>query len=230
MSKRFLIILAAIIVVFAGLIMFNKKGEKKADSNDQPSASTQMSNHTSGQGTAGVTLTEWGDFQCPACGKFYPAVAAVREKYGDQITFRFRNFPLTQIHPNALIGARAAEAASMQGKFFEMFDQLYQGQESWSSSPAPNQFFEQYAQQLGLDVNKFRDDMKSQATNDTVQADLAEAKRLGYNGTPTFEINGKKIENPQSLEDFYKLIDDAIAAKKGESGDAQAAPAQPANN
>jgi protein-disulfide isomerase len=218
MNKRFVIILAAIAVLFVGLVLFNKRGEKKADSDNQQSSSAQMSNHTSGQGTTGVTLTEWGDFQCPACGQFYPAVAAVREKYGDQITFRFRNFPLTQIHPNALISARAAEAAGLQGKFFEMFDQLYQGQKSWSESQNPNQFFEQYAEQLGLDMSKFREDMKSQATNDTVQADLAEAKRLNYQSTPTFEINNKKVENPGTIEEFYKLIDDAIAAKKSETG------------
>jgi protein-disulfide isomerase len=212
MSKRFILILAACFVVFMGILLVNKKADNKSKQNNP--AASQQSNHTSGQGTSGVTLTEWGDFQCPACYQYYPVIKAVREKYGDQITFRFRNFPLTQIHQNALIGARAGEAAGLQGKFFEMFDKLYEGQPTWSESPNPMPSFEQYAEALGLDLNKFREDMKSVAVNDTVQADLTESKRLGLSSTPTFEINGSKIENPKSAEDFYKVIDDAIAAKK----------------
>lgn len=213
MSKRFILILAACVVAFAGLLLLNKN-KSNAPSQNGGSSSSKLSDHTVGQGTTGVTLTEYGDFQCPACYQFYPIVKAIKQKYGDQITFRFRHFPLTEIHQNALIGARVAEAAGLQGKFFEMHDKLYDNQPTWSESQNPTQFFEQYAQELGLDVNKFREDMKSTAVNDTVQADRAEARRLGYSSTPTFEINGSKIENPRNLEGFTKLIDDAIAAKQ----------------
>lgn len=211
MNKRFMIILAACAVVFIGLVIFSKRDAKAPENGGDNSS--QLSNHTIGQGTAGVTLTEYGDFECPACYQYYPLVKAVKEKYGDRIKFQFRHFPLTEIHQNALISARAAEAAGLQGKFFEMHDKLYETQPNWKDSTNPAQIFEDYAAQLSLNVDKFREDMKSEAVNRTVQADRAEAKRLGYSSTPTFEINGAQIENPRDLDGFSKLIDEAINEK-----------------
>lgn len=213
MSKRFMVILAVLVIAFAGLLVFSKK-DANAPENGGGNNNATPTNHTVGSGTAGVTLTEYGDFQCPACGQFYPIVKQIKAKYGDQIKFQFRHFPLTEIHQNGLISSRAAEAAGLQGKFFEMHDKLYEGQQAWSASSNPSQIFEDYAAQLGLNVDKFRQDMKSSAVNDSVQADRAEAKRLQYSSTPTFEINGQKIENPRDLAGFEKLIDDAIAKNK----------------
>jgi protein-disulfide isomerase len=220
MNKRFVIILAACIVLFGGLLVFGKKDNPKSpDQNGDTSAS--LSNHTTGQGTTGVKLTEYGDFQCPACYQYYPVVKSVKQKYGDQITFQFRHYPLTEIHPNALISAKAAEAAGLQGKFFEMHDLLYENQPSWSDSSNPTPIFEQFAQSLSLDMNKFKEDMKSPAVNDTVMADRSEARRLNYQSTPTFEINGSKIENPKDLEGFSKLIDEAIANSQNNNQNGQ---------
>jgi len=214
MNKRFALILAACVVIFGGLLVFSKrKAEAPDSSGGNQSQAGKLSEHIAGKGTTGVTLTEYGDFECPACYQYYPVVKQVKAKYGDKIKFQFRNFPLTEIHKNALIAARAAEAAALQGKFFEMHDKLYEGQPSWSKSSNPSQFFEDYASQLALNVDKFREDMKSEAVNRTVQADRAKAKELDYSSTPTFEINGKKIENPRDPEGFYKLIDEAINAE-----------------
>jgi protein-disulfide isomerase len=163
-----------------------------------------------GKGTANVTLTEYGDFQCSACFQYYPIVQQIKAKYGDQITFQFRHFPLTQTHNYALLSARAAEAAGIQGKFFEMHDLLYQNQQTWSASSDPSKIFDQYAKQLGLNMDQFREDIQSEKVNDIIQADLAEATKRNYDSTPTFEINDKKIENPRTLESFQKIIDDAI--------------------
>lgn len=212
MSKRFVLILAVCIAVFAGLLVLNKN-DSDNQSGEGGNNNASVSNHTVGEGTAGVTLTEYGDFQCPACYQYFPLIKALKEKYGDQIKFQFRHFPLTEIHQNALISSRAAEAAGLQGKFFEMHDLLYGNQQSWVENSNPSQVFDGFATQLGLDVNKFREDIKSEAVNDTVQADRAEAKRLGYSSTPTFEINGSQIENPRDLDGFVRLIDEAIKEK-----------------
>ena len=123
--------------------------------------------------------------------QYFPLVQQVYDKYKTQITFQFRNFPLTEIHTYALLAARAAEAAGNQNKYFEMHDMLYQEQPTWSKSTNPTPYFEEYAKQLGLDVNKFRTDMQSDGTNRAVQADRAEALRLGFTGTPSFVIDGR---------------------------------------
>jgi protein-disulfide isomerase len=216
MNKRFLIILVGLVVAFAGLLFFNKK-EAKAPENGGSQNKVQPTNHIVGKGTTGVKLTEYGDFQCPACYQFFPIVKQVKATYGDQITFQFRHFPLSQVHKFALLAARAGEAAGMQGKFFEMHDMLYTGQQVWSNSSNPTKIFEEYAKQLGLNVDQFRSDMESERVNDIVQADVAEGTKKGYDSTPSFEINGKKIQNPRDLESFKKLIDDAIAAKQKSS-------------
>jgi protein-disulfide isomerase len=215
MSKRFLIILAAIVVVFGGLLFFNKKDESGGKDGSNGNAKAALSEHKI-EGSSGVVLTEYGDFQCPACGQYYPVVKQLEQDFKGVVTFQFRHLPLTQIHPNALIAARAAEAAGIQGKFFEMHDKLYESQQAWQSSTNPTPLFETYAKELGVDMTKFTADMKSEKTNDTVQADRADAQKKGYSSTPTFELNGKKIENPQKYGDFKKLLEDAVKAKQGD--------------
>lgn len=208
--SRFTIILLAAVAVFIGIFFVSKR----ESASNQPSSNAQATQHTIGAGTSGVTLVEYGDFQCPACASFYPVVKQVKEKYGDQITFQFRHFPLVQIHRHALLSSKAAEAASNQGKFFEMHDMLYETQASWTGADDPLETFVSYAKQLGLDEAKFRADLTASATNDIVIADVAEANKLGATSTPTFVLDGKRLEqNPGSIEEFYKLIDDAIAAK-----------------
>ena len=217
MSKRFLIILASIIVIFGGLLIFNKRGNNAANSNsDGQNSQAQLSKHTI-PGNSGVTLVEWGDFQCPGCGAMFPVIEQLRTKYAGEVTFQFSHFPLVEIHQNALIAARAAEAASIQGKFWEMHDELFQNQQAWSSSTNPNTFFEEYAKQIGLDVEKFKADIKSEQVNNIVQADRKEAQKKGFKGTPTFVLDGKEIKTPNSQEEFEKIIDEALATKKKEN-------------
>jgi protein-disulfide isomerase len=122
MDKRFGLILLIVVALIGGIFIFTKK--------DSPTNSSDgtVSNHSSGAGTANVDLVEYGDFQCPACSSFFQIVEQVRATYGDQIKFTFRNFPLVSIHKNAMASHRAAEAAAAQGKFFEMYEMLYQDQ------------------------------------------------------------------------------------------------------
>jgi protein-disulfide isomerase len=212
MSRRFVLILVAVVVVFGGIMVLSRKKDK-ASTNSSNTSST-ASNHTFGEGKKGVVLIEYGDYQCPACGQFYPIVKQVAEKYKSDITFQFRNFPLVQSHPNAMQAARTAEAASLQGKFWEMHDLLYEQQQNWQTSTSVSQIFADYAAQLGLNVEKFKQDVTSTPVADVIDADIKAAQAAGGTGTPTFVLDGKKIDNPRSLEDFNKKIDDAIAAKK----------------
>lgn len=214
MSKQFLAILAAIVIIFGGLLIFNKH-EAKAPTQDGNKQTATLTQHKI-EGSTGVVLTEYGDFQCPSCGQYYPLLKELKAKYAGKVTFQFRHFPLVEIHQNALVAARNAEAAAMQNKFWEMHDLLFENQSAWSSSTNPTPVFEGYAEKLGLDMAKFREDVKSPKTNDIVQADRAEAQRLGYQSTPTFEINGQKIENPTSIEGFSTLLDEAIKQKQNQ--------------
>lgn len=214
MDKRFWGFLVAVALVLGGIFFItntNKAGAPSAGSNTKPT------NHVYSQGSSGIKLVEYGDFQCPACAAFYPTVKQVKEKYKDTVSFQFRHFPLFQIHPNAIASSRAAEAAGMQGKFWEMHDTLYENQDSWAPASDPTDLFRSYASTIGLNIDKFNEDYKSNATNDKVQADLREGNKQRVTSTPTFILDGKKISNPEnSVEGFSKVIDAALA-KKGVS-------------
>jgi protein-disulfide isomerase len=215
MDKRFVVTLVAIVAVLGGIFWFTQaKDNKKSGTNNTSKTAATVSNHTFGKGSKGVTLIEYGDFQCPACGQYYPIVKEVKTKYENDITFQFRHFPLVQIHKNAMIAARAAEAAGKQNKFWEMHNMLYEQQSVWENDPAANTAFVSYAQQLGLNVDQFKSDMTSQAVLDTINADIEAAQKIGATGTPTFVLDGKKLEElPRSADAFNKLIEDTIAAK-----------------
>jgi protein-disulfide isomerase len=218
-SKRFALILAILVILFGGFLIF---GKKDANAPSGSSSGTKPSNHVIGGGKSGVVLAEYGDFQCPACYAYEPTVQQLREKYKDQITFQFRHFPLIQIHKNAMAASRAAEAAGLQGKFWEMHDKLYEtqdpeGKTGWVASSDPSSFFEEIAKELNLDITKFKADMNSATVNSTINADIKAGEELGADSTPTFVLDGKKIEqNPRDLESFSKLIDEAIKAKTGQ--------------
>lgn len=206
MSKTFWAILAIIVVIFGGIIVFSKDDKGATNTSAKPSQHVL-------EGTSGVTLIEYADFQCPFCGQYYPIVKQVAEKYKGQLNFQFRHLPLIQIHQHALAAAKASEAADKQGKFWEMYDLIFQNQSTWSAANDATDTFEQYATQLGLDMTKYKKDATSSAVNDTINADIAEFKKTkAVMSTPTFFLDGKKIE-ARSVDEFSKLIDEAIVAK-----------------
>ncbi len=208
MSKRFLLVFGAMVAIFAGLLLF--KNDAQA-----PTVDGQVTNHTYGEGQSGVTVVEYGDFQCPACFSYFPLVAQVKEKYKDQIKFQFRHFPIVSAHRNAKAAHRAAEAASQQSKFWEMHDLLYANQKSWQDSNNAAQVFEGYANQIGLDIEKYKQDVVDASTAANIDADFKQGEKDGVQGTPTFFIEGKKheTEDIRSVEDFERLIDEAIKQK-----------------
>ena len=209
MDKRFIIILAVVVLGLAGIFFI---GKSKSTTNNNTGSVGTTSNHTKGSNAKNVNLLVYGDFQCPVCGQFYPVEKKIINTYQNDILFTFRHFPLDSIHPNARAASRAAEAAGLQGKFFEMHDLLYENQSAWSSSTNPLNTFTSYAQQLGLDVDKFKVDFTSEVVNSTINADLKEGNQKGVTGTPTYYLNGKKLENGDigSYEKFATIIEQAI--------------------
>jgi protein-disulfide isomerase len=208
MDKRFIIILIVVILGLGGLFIFNHNRAKA------PGNQVGVSNHTEGNNTKHVALLVYGDFQCSACKAFFPIEKQVVEKYFNDISFTFRHFPLDSVHPNARAASRAAEAAGLQGKFFEMHDMLYENQESWLNQSSPQAVFDSFAKVLNLDVTKFQADFSSQLVNDTINADFREGTDKGINGTPTYILNGQTLNNEDisSVEKFSAKIDEAIKA------------------
>ncbi|TSC84289.1 MAG: DSBA oxidoreductase [Parcubacteria group bacterium Gr01-1014_13] len=155
---------------------------------------------------AKVTLIEYSDFQCPACGAYYPMVKQLGQEFKN-LTIVYRHFPLPQ-HGNAKIAAQAAEAAGQQGKFWEMHNMLFDNQNTWSSSNFAVETFNAYAQTLGLDIDKFKADFNSEKTKTKISADY-ESGSSEVDGTPTFFLNNKKIQNPQNYAEFRNIIQQA---------------------
>ncbi len=205
MNKRFIIVLAAIIVAFVAIVLLSRS----AGTDDVVSTG---SSNVYGNPNSKVTLTEYVDFQCEACYAFYPTVKEVKEKYKDTVKFEIKYFPISSSHSNALAAAAAAQAAAKQGKFFEMHDMLFERQKSWENmSTERTATFESYAKEIGLDIAQYNTDLASAETKAIIAADLAEVKKLGGDGTPTFALNGKKIDNPSnSVKAISKVLDDAL--------------------
>lgn len=205
MSKRFWLILLLLITGFIGFAWYetnNKADETGATGNITPPT------HIVGKQESAVSLVEYSDFQCPACAAYYPVVEQIIEKYKDRISFEYRQYPLISIHRNAFAASRASEAADKQGKFWEMYRLLFTNQQSWAESGTAQSLFEDYARQLSLDLTRFKTDFASSETNTAINASIKEFNKRGLpKSTPTFLLNGKKIQVRNTVEEFSKLID-----------------------
>ncbi len=210
MNKRVLFISIAVVLGVVGFLMLTEPAEE---------STSTPSDHQYSQGSSGVVLTEYGDFQCAGCAAFYPIIKQVKEEFRDTVTFQYRHLPLESIHVNARAASRASEAAHLQGKFWEMHDRLYETQDSWKDSGDPLSVFTSYAGDLGLDTAKFAEDYRSSTVNAVINADIAEFKKTGSElSTPTFFLDGKKIEDAQASPDYFRaLLSEAVAARTGES-------------
>jgi protein-disulfide isomerase len=155
---------------------------------------------------AKITLIEYSDFQCPACGAYYPMVKKLGQEFKN-ISIIYRHFPLSQ-HANAKPAAQAAEAAGRQGKFWEMHNMLFDNQTAWSGSASAEEIFTGYAQTLELDINKFKANFNSTETKTKIETDYQSGANA-IDGTPTFFLNDKKIQNPQNYDDFRSIIQQA---------------------
>lgn len=209
------IFIAGAVLFILILAMVDPAGDQNTNTNSGEPAAIEISvaedDWTQGNPEATVTLVEYADFQCPACAAYHDVVKDVLAEYGDQIQFVYRHFPLVSIHPNAIPAAKAAEAAGMQGKFWEMQDLLYTNQSDWSQENNPRPMFEGYAAELGLDSDQFLTDYNGDVVNDSVQANLREANNFRLGGTPSFILDNRIVENaPATAEGFGQLIDERL--------------------
>ena len=151
--------------------------------------------HIIGPADSSATLLEYGDYECPACGAAHPLVKAILESVGDQISFAFRHFPLSNVHPHAEPAAEAAEAAGTQGGFWEMHDTLFENQVALDYDDIA-----EYAAELGLDASRLIREVTANAYAGRVREDFSSGLRSGVNGTPSFFINGVRYDGPRALE------------------------------
>lgn len=163
---------------------------------------------TKGATTPKVNLVEYSDFQCPSCAFYYPLIEKVVLEYGDRLSFTYRHFPLPQ-HKNALAASYAAEAAGKQGKFWEMHAMIFDRQQKWSESYTAAQTFEGYAKELNLDLAQYKKDISSE-TKENVSHDRKTGEASGVQSTPSFFLNGKKMQNPRTYEELKALIEYAL--------------------
>ena len=209
----------AVVVLIGGAFVWSQSQEGKTATDNRELLALTDSDHVKGEPYSSIQLVEYLDLQCPACAAYHPLVEQMAEEYADKVAFVTRHFPLVQIHPNAVPAAQAAEAAHLQGRFSDMIDLLFARQEEWSSLPGNIDTFTAYAVELGLDEEKFRSDMASDAVRDRVQKDLETGRALRITGTPAFFLGAEPLPNPRSVEDFRALLDAEIvkaeSAKEG---------------
>lgn len=209
-------LVASFLILIGGVVVFSSS--QSASSNE----GVVLAEKVKGNAESTVVLAEYSDFQCPACAGFGPTLKELMDKHGDKIRFEYHHFPLIQIHQNAATAAQAAEAAGVQGKFWEMHDMLFERQSAWSSSISARGMFISYAEELGLDTEQFERHLNATIIRDQVRAELRDAQSLGLTGTPSFFLNGEKMVI-ETYADFINQVEVALGVAD-RSGEAQAAP------
>jgi protein-disulfide isomerase len=165
--------------------------------------------HIQGDEAAPVTLVEYGDYECPHCGRAYPIVKKVQKHFGKQLCFVFRNFPLTEMHPNAEFAAETSEFAGAHGKFWEAHDMIFENQNRLGG-----ELYAEIAHKLNLNPAQLASALEKREYASKVHDDFSGGVRSGVNGTPTFFINGQRNDAPFEYEDLVLAIDAAISKSK----------------
>ena len=204
MSRNTWIIFIVICIAILGGLIFLSRQDRadvgEVNTNAIVAASEANGNigdHVYGSTEGNVLLIEYGDFQCPACKSAFPILQEIKEEYKDKLTFIFRNNPITQIHPNARAAA-AAEAAGLQGKYWEMHDALYEQQDDWSNASVDERlsFFVAMAKEVGIDdIDQFKRDIESDAVSSKINFDLSLGRKDNVSGTPTIFLNQEQLES-----------------------------------
>ena len=164
--------------------------------------------HARGRDDAPVTLVEYGDYECPHCGRAHPIVERVRRRLGDRLRFVYRNFPLGEMHPHAVHAAEAAEEAAAQGSFWEMHDALFEHQNALD-----DRSLVRHAESLGLDGARMATALAEGTHEERVRADFMSGVRSGVNGTPTFFINGQRFDGAWDEEGLVEALEEAASSR-----------------
>ncbi|HRN70564.1 MAG TPA: thioredoxin domain-containing protein [Candidatus Woesebacteria bacterium] len=210
MNKNNIIITAVSIIVMLGFLVGAYLVTSQPQASEYPELKEiAATDHTKWSNKKEKVLVKFSDFQCPACAQYHNILLkelAKDKEVTDNITFVYKHFPLDTPHPHAREAAYAAEAAGKQGKFFETHDLLFANQNSWSGESDPVETFVGYAKELKLNEEQFRKDMSSKEVQDKVQNDFLLGNKVGVQGTPTFFLNGKKLNNVGTIEEFKQLL------------------------
>lgn len=200
------ILIATVVLLFGGVFLLSRGGSSKDIAGVNVSQIDYAKGQKIGSDSAKVKLVEFSDFQCPACQAAEPALKQVLSKYPNDLQFIYRHFPLPQ-HAYGRQAASYAEAAGEQGKFWEMHDKLFETQTEWSAlgDSDATTFFLRIAKELGLDENKIKQSLAENTFKSKIDSDIAEAQSLGVNSTPTFFVNGRKL-NLQSFDDLNATV------------------------
>ena len=209
MNKNTVIIsVVSVVVTFLLLFGVYKLVNQPVQTDFPQTKQLKLSDHIKWSPDKKNVLVEYSDLQCPSCKgahdflKTIDASGSADFEITKKVTFVYRHFPLSQIHNKANVAAYAAESATKQGKFWEMVDLLFKNQQAWSTSNDPkNEYFLNYAKELTLDIDRFKKDFESTEVKDRVAEDLREAEQIGVNSTPTFFLNGQKVD-VNSFEEF----------------------------
>lgn len=198
---------AVVLLVVAGGIALAVSSNNQRQEATVAELEIRADDHVQGNESAPVTMIEYSDFQCPACAQYEQILAEVKQQRGDKIKFVYRHFPLETIHPNAVAAGIASEAASLQGKFWEMHALLFANQTAWQNLGNPTDAFVAYAEQLDLDIEKFKADLEDESLEARVRRDLAGGESMGVDSTPTFYINGEQVRAGSLTADIVRMID-----------------------
>lgn len=204
------VITISVLVVISGT---KTAPRDQADNTTTLSEPISETDNTKGNKDAKIQIVEYSDFQCPACASYFPILRDVVKEFGNHVYFSYRNFPIRSKHKNADASAYAAQAADRQGKFWEMHDLLFENQTSWASldTDAAQVIFTQYANQLGLDTQKFMADMADRTLQKKVDNDLQSGLDSGVQGTPSVFVDGQKLQYNLSVDEFRLLIRQKLA-------------------
>ncbi|AII11271.1 DsbA family protein [Rhodococcus opacus] len=206
-------LVVAFVVIAAAILLAGRSGPDPAagaQAADPAATAARADSHRLSAAPAGsLTFVEFLDFECEACRSVYPAIEQLRAEYGDRVSFVVRYFPLPG-HFNAERAARAVEAAAQQGKFEQMYQRMYETQAEWGEQRTPkDEVFRGFAADLGLDLPAFDAAYTASATLDRINADVADGEALGVQGTPTFFLDGRRLE-PTSYQDLTDALDAAL--------------------
>ena len=198
------------LIIWGMIVSANKNSNKNGYIAEMNQVSS--TDWVTGNASSSILLVEYSDFQCPACALYFPLIERLIKEEGDKIRFVYRNFPLPQ-HQNAIPAAQSAGAAGLQGKFWDMYKLIFSTHDEWEYSTSSKDIFRGYAQKIGLDMVKYDNDLDSNTVKEKISADTKQGANAGIDSTPTFYLNGKKIINPRSYDEFKKLIDEALQSK-----------------
>ena len=223
--KRFAPFLIIAVVLLGGLIAIWMFSRSSPPSNPPRNAATPELGSTPpgsqppnirGNPNAPVTVEEFADFQCSSCAYYHPELKKIEAEYGDRLRVIFRENPLLPRHQHALVAAQAAEAAGMQGRFWEMHDKLFENQKAWSEAKDVVPLFVDYAKQIGLDTDRFMRDLNGEVVAQRIFQDGKRSHALGITATPTFFVNGKEAKGDSwKPEGLRQMINQALSEASG---------------